>query len=136
MKRFATLAATAALLTAAALPGVAQQQPSDTGTNANGPITIIKNYVAEGPGITVRVDGKSVEHLRDATYADITTSVHAGQNTLTVTWNAAVQQLHFKISYAATRNNFKDVAVVNASASQDASLRAAGSKTVSFTIPG
>lgn len=114
----------------------AQQQPSGNGTDANGPITILKNMQPEPGGVRVTVNGGEVDHLRTATYDDITTRVHAGSNSLTVTWSGPIQKLNFKIAYAPTRNNFKNVVVVQADAATDASLRSAGSRTTSFTIPG
>lgn len=129
-------AVAAALALLAAAPVLAQQTPADNGTSANGPITILKNAVAETTPIRVAIDGGEVEHLRDATYSDITGVVHPGRNTLTVRWDGPVQRLDFKISYAATRNNFKDVLIVRSDAKRDATLRTAGSQTYTFTIPG
>ncbi|HEY0393823.1 MAG TPA: hypothetical protein VGD01_04955 [Candidatus Elarobacter sp.] len=135
MRTFKVLAA-AALAALAAGPALAQQIPSDTGTSAGGPITILKNMQAEPDGVVVRVDGAEVDHLQVATYDDITGVVHPGQNTLTVTWSGPIQSLNFKIAYAPTRNNFKDVVVVKADAAHDASLRKAGARALTFTIPG
>jgi hypothetical protein len=129
----ATAAAVAALTAGTA---VAQQTPSDTGTDANGPITILKNMVAEPAGLRVSIDGREVDHLRSVTYDDITSVVHAGSNTMTVRWDRPVQSLNFKIAYAPTRNNFKNVVVVQSDASRDAALRQPGSRTFTFTIPG
>jgi hypothetical protein len=134
--RIARAAAVAAALALLAVPAAAQQTPSDDGTSANGPITILKNAVAQTAPVHVVIDGDEVDDLRAATYDDITGVVHRGGNTLTVRWDGPVQKLDFKISYAATRNNFKDVLVVRADASRDAALRRAGSRTYSFTIPG
>jgi hypothetical protein len=136
MRTFNVLAAAAAVAALAAGPALAQQTPSDAGTDANGPITILKNMQVEPGGVVVRIDGREVDHLRIATYADVTGVVHPGQNTLTVTWNAPLQSINFKISYAPTRNNFKDVIVVKADAAHDASLRKAGARALTFTIPG
>jgi hypothetical protein len=136
MRTFKVITAAAALAALASGTAGAQQQRSDDGTNANGPITILKNMQVEPDGVRVSIDGHEVDHLRAATYDDITSVVHAGSNTLTVTWNGPVQKLNFKVSYAPTRNNFKDVTVVKADSSNDATLRQAGSRTVTFTIPG
>lgn len=126
----------AALALLVSSPVLAQQTPGDDGTSANGPITIIKNAVPETTHIRVAIDGGEVEHLRRVGYDDITGVVRPGRNTLTVRWDGPVQRLDFKISYAATRNNFKDVLVVRADAARDAALRNAGSQTYTFTIPG
>jgi len=136
MRTFKVITAAAALAALAGGTAGAQQTPTDNGTNANGPITIFKNMQAEPAGLRVAIDGHEVDHLRNATYDDITSVVHTGTNTLTVTWNGPVQKLNFKVSFAPTRNNFKDVAVVQANSTNDATLRQAGSRTVTFTIPG
>jgi hypothetical protein len=130
-----TAAAAIAALAAGGTAG-AQQTPTDDGTNANGPITIFKNMQVEPAGLRVAIDGHEVDHLRTASYDDITSVVHTGANTLTVSWSGPVQKLNFKVAYAPTRNNFKNVAVVQADSSSDATLRQAGSRTVTFTIPG
>ena len=130
------LTAAAAIAALAGGTAIAQQTPGDTGTDANGPITILKNMQAEPDGVTVSVDGADVDDLRMADYADITGVVHRGANTLTVRWGGPLQRLNFKIAYAPTRNNFKNVLVVRSNAASDASLRAPGSKTMTFTIPG
>lgn len=135
MQRTTTLAAAAALLALAA-PAAAQQVVNDNGTDANGPITIFKNYVAEPRPVRVVIDGQEVDDLTQISYADITAGVHRGPNTMTVVWNGPVQQLHVKVAFAPSRNAFKNVAEINANAQRDPSLRAAGSKTISFTIPG
>ena len=134
--RIARAAAVAAALALLAVPAAAQQTPSDDGTSANGPITILKNALAETTRIHVVINGEEVDDLSAASYDDITGVVHRGGNTLTVRWDGPVQKLDFKISYAATRNNFKNVFVVRADASRDAALRRAGSRTYVFTIPG
>jgi hypothetical protein len=136
MRMFTMLAAAVATAVLAAGPAIAQQAPSDTGTDANGPITILKNMVAEPAGLRVSIDGKEVDHLRAATYDDITSVVHPGSNTMTVSWSHPVQSLNFKIAYAPTRNNFKNVIVVQSDASRDAALHQPGSRTYTFTIPG
>ena len=136
MQTFKVITAVAAIALLAGGTAAAQQQKSDTGTDANGPITIFKNMQAEPDGLVVRIDGHEVDHLHMTSYDDITTVVHAGSNSLTVTWNGPIQKLNFKVAYAPTRNNFKNVAVVQADASKDADLRQAGSRTVTFTIPG
>jgi hypothetical protein len=127
--------AVAALGCGLALPAAAQQRVGPDGTDANGPITIFNNYVAETTPIRVTVNGHSIEHLKTVAYDDITTSVHRGSNTMTITWSGPVSQIHVKISYAATRNNFKNVVVYAANAQSDGSLKQAGSKLVTFTIP-
>jgi hypothetical protein len=135
MRTFKVITAAAALAALAGGTAGAQQAPTANGTNANGPITIFKNMQAEPAGLRVAIDGHEVDHLRTATYDDVTSVVHAGTNTMTVTWNGPVQKLNFKVSFAPTRNNFKDVAVVQANATSDATLRQAGARTVTFTIP-
>lgn len=136
MRTFKVLTAAAAIAALASGTAAAQQQPSDNGTNANGPITIFKNMMPEPDGLVVRIDGREVDHLHMASYDDITTTVRPGANTLTVTWNGPIQKLNFKVAYAPTRNNFKNVLVVQSDSSTDATLRQAGSRTLSFTIPG
>src|SRR6202011_2735676 len=136
MRTFKMLTAAAAIAALAGGTAAAQQTPGDTGTDANGPITILKNMQAEPDGVEVDVDGQQVDDLHMADYDDITGVVHRGQNTLTVRWNGPLQKLNFKIAYAPTRNNFKNVLVVQSNASRDAALRRAGSRTMSFTIPG
>jgi hypothetical protein len=130
------LAAAAAIAALAGGTSLAQQAGGENGTDANGPLTILKNMVAEPTGVAVTVNGQDVDDLSSVTYDDITTIVHKGQNTLTVRWSGPVQRLNFAIAYAPTRNNFKYVAVVQSNASKDAALRRAGSRTVTFTIPG
>jgi hypothetical protein len=130
------LAAAAAIAASASGSALAQQSPSDTGTDANGPITILKNMVAEPDGVRVSIGHREVDHLQTVTYDDITSVVHPGSNTMTVRWDGPVQKLNFKIAYAATRNNFKNVIVVQSDAGRDAALRQAGSRTFTFTIPG
>jgi len=129
------LTAAAAIAALAGGTAIAQQVPSDTGTDANGPITILKNMQAEPDGVQVRINGRQIDDLHSAGYDDITTEVHRGSNTLFVTWTGPITTLNFKVAYAPTRNNFKNVAVVQANASSDASLRRPGSRTVTFTIP-
>jgi hypothetical protein len=136
MRTFKVITAAAAIAMLAGGTAAAQQTPTDNGTDANGPITIFKNMQPEPDGLRVAIDGHEVDHLRSATYDDITSVVHPGKNTMTVTWNGPVQKLNFKVAYAPTRNNFKDVAVVRADSSSDPTLRQAGSRTVTFTIPG
>src|SRR5947209_13289636 len=86
MRTFKVLTAAAALAALAGGTAVAQQPRSDTGTDANGPITILKNMQSEPDGVEVDVDGAQVDDLKMADYADITGVVHRGQNTLTVRW--------------------------------------------------
>jgi hypothetical protein len=136
MRTFKVITAAAAIAALAGGTAVAQQTPTDDGTNANGPITIFKNMQVEPAGMRVAIDGHEVDHLRTASYDDITSVVHTGSNTMTVTWSGPVQKLNFKVAYAPTRNNFKNVAVVQADSSTDATLRQAGSRTITFTIPG
>jgi hypothetical protein len=136
MRTLQLLTAAAGIAALTAGPALAQQQPSDTGTNANGPITILKNMQAEPDGVVVRINGSEVDHLHAVTYDDITGVVHPGANTLTVTWNGPVQNLNFKVSYAPTRNNFKDIVVVKQASTNDATLRKAGARAMTFTIPG
>jgi hypothetical protein len=137
MRTFKIITAAAAIAAfAAGGTAGAQQRPTGDGTNANGPITIFKNMQVEPAGLRVAIDGHEVDHLRSASYDDVTSVVHTGTNTMTVTWSGPVQKLNFKVAYAPTRNNFKNVAVVQADSSSDATLRQAGSRTVTFTIPG
>jgi hypothetical protein len=136
MRTLKTLTAAAAIAVLAGGTAVAQQTATDNGTDANGPITILKNMQSEPDGVRVEVDGAHVENLRTADYSDITGSVHPGPNTMTVRWNGPLQKLNFKIAYAPTRNNFKTVLLVQSDASKDAALRRAGSRTMTFTIPG
>ena len=136
MRTLKALTAAALLAACAGGTALAQQQPTDNGTNANGPITILKNMQAEPDGIVVRINGHEVDHLKRVTYDDITGVVKPGSNTMTVTWNAPVQSLNFKISYAPTRNNFKDIVVVNGDQTKMASLKQSGTQSWTFTIPG
>jgi hypothetical protein len=117
-------------------PALAQQTVGADGTDANGPITIFKNYVVETTSMMVTINGRHIDHLTMATYDDITTTVHTGRNTMTIAWDAPVQQIHVKVAYAPTRNNFKNVAEYTADASTDSALMNRGSKTITFTIPG
>jgi hypothetical protein len=134
--RLNALFLSAALAAAAATPALAQQQATDNGTNANGPITIFKNMLPEDSGVTVRIDGHEIDHLHQAAYDDVTTTVKPGRNTLTISWNHPISALNFKVAFAPTRNNFKNVLVVNTTSSKDGSLSQPGSKTLSFNIPG
>jgi hypothetical protein len=136
MQTLRVLAAAVAIVALAVGPSGAQQTPGDNGTDANGPITILKNMQAEPDGVAVWVDGQNVEDLHTADYSDITGVVHRGQNTLTIRWSAPLQKLYFKIAYAPTRNNFKTVLLVQSDASRDAALRRAGARTYTFAIPG
>ena len=136
MRTFKVFVAAAALAALSGGSAIAQQTTSDTGTNANGPITILKNMQAEPDGVEVDVNGAQVEDLHSAAYDDITTSVHRGANTLMVRWSGALTKLNFTIAFAPTRNAFKNVAVVQMNASKDAALRKGGSRTITFTIPG
>jgi hypothetical protein len=136
MRTLKMLTAAAAIAAFAGGTAVAQQAPSDSGTNANGPITILKNMQSEPDGVRIAIDGARVDDLRMADYADITGVVHTGTNTVTISWSAPLQKLNFKIAYAPTRNNFKTVLLVQSDAAKDASLRQPGSRTLSFTIPG
>jgi hypothetical protein len=136
MRTFKALTVAAAVAVLAGSPALAQQPRSDEGTNANGPITILKNMQPEPDGVRVQINGAQIDNLRTADYADITGDVHAGQNVLTVRWNGPLQKLNFKVAYAQTRNNFRNVLVVQANAGSDQSLTRAGGKTMTFTIPG
>lgn len=137
MRTFKVLTAAAAIAALAGGTAVAQQTPGDTGTDANGPITILKNMQAVPQGAArVDVDGQEVDHLDSVGYDDITGVVQRGANTLTVRWNGPVQRLNFKVAYAPTRNNFKNVLVVQSDSSRDSALRQAGSRTYTFKIPG
>jgi hypothetical protein len=124
-----------ATVLALASPALAQQNPNFNEGDAGGPITIFKNMTAEPDGIVVGIDGKEVDHLREAAYDDITTVVKAGANTLTVAWTHPIQRLHFKVAFAARRNSFKNVLVVDVDRGQDGSLNQPGTKTFAFTIP-
>ena len=125
--------------TIAALAGgsaLAQQTPSDTGTDANGPITIVKNLQSEPDGtVRVDIDGQEVDHLTMADYDDITGVVHPGLNTLTLSWTVPLQRLNFKIAYAPTRNNFRNILVIQDDAARDPALRRPGSRSITFSIP-
>jgi hypothetical protein len=136
MRTFKMLTAAAAIAALSGGAAFAQQAPSETGTDANGPITILKNMQAEPDGVEVDVNGAQVDDLHAAGYDDITTGVHRGTNTLLVKWSGPITKLSFTVAYAAKRNAFKNVAVVQADASKDAGLRKGGSRTVTFTIPG
>ena len=136
MRTFKVLTAAAAIAVLAGGAASAQQASSDNGTDANGPITILKNMQAEPDGVQVRINGADVEDLHSAGYDDITTTVHRGTNTLTVTWSGPITKLDFKVAFAASRNNFRTVATVQANSSRDAALRKAGARAVTFTIPG
>ena len=127
-----------AILIAAALTtgtAVAQQMPSDSGNAANGPIAIFKNNTPEPGGFVIRINGHDIDHGQMAAYDDITGVVHAGSNNLTVTWSGPLQLLDFKIAYAPTRNNFRNLLVFKADANQDPALRQSGSQNFVFTIP-
>jgi hypothetical protein len=136
MRTFKVLTAAAAIAALSGGAAIAQQASSETGTDANGPITILKNMQAEPDGVEVDLNGEQVDDLHAAGYDDVTTSVHKGANTLVVKWSGPITKLNFTVAYAAKRNAFKNVAVVQANASKDAGLRKAGSRTVTFTIPG
>jgi hypothetical protein len=136
MRTFKVLTAAAAIAALSGGAAFAQQQPSDNGTDANGPITILKNMQAEPDGVEADVNGAQVDDLHATGYDDITTSVHRGANTLLVKWSGPITKVYVTVAFAAKRNAFKNVAVVQADASKDATLRKAGSRTVTFTIPG
>lgn len=136
MRSFHALVLTAALAATAVAPALAQQRATENGTNANGPITIFKNMVAQGDGVIARINGHEIDQLRQATYDDITTTVKPGRNTLTVSWNHPISALNFKIAFAPTRNNFKNVLVVDTTSAKDAALNQPGSRTLTFDIPG
>ena len=67
MRTLKMLTAAAAIAAFAGGSAAAQQMPSDTGTNANGPITILKNMQSEPGGVWVAINGPSVDDLRMAT---------------------------------------------------------------------
>jgi len=90
MRTFKVITAAAAIAALAGGTAAAQQTPTDDGTNANGPITIFKNMQVEPAGMRVAIDGHEVDHLRSASYDDITSVVHSGTNTMTVTWSGPV----------------------------------------------
>lgn len=136
MRTVRAAAAAAAFVLLGGTSVLAQQTPSDNGTDANGPITILKNALAEPSGVRVDIDGAHVDNLQTADYADITGVVHPGQNVVTVRWNQPLTALNFKIAYAPTRNNFKTVLLVQSNASRDGALRHPGARTLTFTIPG
>jgi hypothetical protein len=121
----------AALLTSGM--AVAQQMPSNTGST--GPIVILKNIAPEPGGLDVRVNGREVGRVQELGYDDITSAVHPGSNTLIVAWSGPIQQLDFKVAYAPTRNNFRNLLVVNTGAAQEPALRQRGSRTFVFTLP-
>jgi hypothetical protein len=125
----------AAVIAALACGTAAAQQDPNQGNGQSGPIVILKNMQAEPDGVNVEINGEDVDHLRSATYDDITSVVHPGTNTILVTWNGAIPRLNFKVAYAPTRNDFKTVAVVQADSSNDATLNQAGSRTITFTLP-
>ncbi|HEY5341936.1 MAG TPA: hypothetical protein VIK27_12980 [Candidatus Aquilonibacter sp.] len=134
MQMFKVISVAAAVAVLVSGTAAAQQSPSD-GSNASGPIAIFKNMQAEPDGVSLAINGQEIDRLESVTYDDVTSVVHAGTNTLVVTWNGPVQKLNFKVAYAPTRNDFENVAVVQADSSSDAALRQAGSRTVTFTIP-
>jgi len=136
MRTFKVLTAAAAIAALSGGAASAQQASSETGTDANGPITILKNMQAEPDGVEVDLNGEQVDDLHSVGYDDVTTSVHKGANTLVVKWSGPITKLNFTVSYAPKRNAFKNVAVVQTNASKDAALRKAGSRTITFTIPG
>ena len=78
MRTFKVLTAAVAIAALAGGAATAQQATSDNGTDANGPITILKNLVAEPAGLHVSIDGAEVDDLQTATYDDITSVVHSG----------------------------------------------------------
>jgi len=124
-----------ALIAAALTTGTAIAQQFDPGNAANGPITILKNMAPEPGGLDVRINGREIDNLQTAGYDDITSVVHAGSNTLTVTWSRPVRQLNFLISCAPTRNNFRNVLVVRTDEGQDSALCQPGSRRFVFTVP-
>jgi len=135
MRTLTTLTIAAALAVATAGTATAQQVRSDNGTSAFGPMTILKNMQPEPGGVRVSIDGHEVDHLLGATYEEITTVVHPGLNTLTVRWDGPVQRFDFKVAFAPTRNNFKNVLLVQANGQRDGALHQAGSRNYTFTIP-
>lgn len=114
---------------------VAQQETSPNNDDANAPVVILENRQAEPEGVSVSINGEEIDRLESATYDDVSTSVHSGTNTLVVSWKGPVTRLNFKVAYAPRRNAFKNVVVVQADSSSDATLREAGSRTITFNIP-
>jgi hypothetical protein len=98
--------------------------------------TIITNAVTETTKLLVVIDGGHVEHLRLVGYADITDAVHPGRNTATVRWSGSIRRIDFTIRYSTSPDNARDVLIVRADATRDATLRRAGSRTYAFTLPG
>jgi hypothetical protein len=135
MRTLTVLTIAAALAAATAGTATAQQAPSENGTSEYGPITILKNMQAEPGGVRVSIDGHEVDHLTQAVYEEITGVVHPGLNTLTVRWDGPIQRFDFKVAFAPTRNNFKNVLLVQSNAQRDGALRQAGSRSYTFTIP-
>jgi hypothetical protein len=135
MRTFQALILIAALAATAAPRPLRNNKLPTTAQTRTAPITIFKNMLTEDRGVSVRIDGHEIDHLRQAAYDDITTTVKPGRNTLTVSWNHPISALNFKIAFAPTRNNFKNVLVVNTTSAKDASLNQPGSRTLAVNIP-
>lgn len=95
--------------------------------------TIMSNAVTETTPVLVTINGGKPEHTGLIGYGDVT--VHPGRNTLTVRWAGPVKRIDFRITTSTTPNNAKDVLIVRLDAVHDATLRRAGSRTYTFTIP-
>ncbi len=134
MQMFKAISAAAALAVLVSGTAAAQQAPSD-GSNADGPIAIFRNMQPEPDGVSVAINGEEIDRLQSVNYDDVSGVVHPGSNTLVVTWNGPISKLNFKVAYAPTRSNFRNVLVVRDDSSSDASLEQAGSRTLTFTIP-
>jgi hypothetical protein len=134
--RIFTVVGIAAIVAGLAMgPAFAQQETAPNSGDATGPIVILENRQAEPDGVSVSINGEEADRLESATYVDVTSLVHAGTNTLVVSWSGPVPRLNFKVAYERTRNAFKNVIVVRTDSSNDARLREAGSRTITFTIP-
>jgi hypothetical protein len=104
------------------------------GASADTPRAVITNAVTETTPVRVTINGGAVQYLRLIGYDDVV-GLHPRRNTLVVRWDGPVARLDFKITYATSPNNVKDVLVVPTDAVPDASLRRAGSRTYTFKIP-
>jgi hypothetical protein len=98
---------------------------------AQGPI--MSTEVTETTPVLVSINGGKAEHTGLIGIGDVT--VHPGRNTLTVRWAGPVKRIAFRITTPTTPNHAKDVLVVRLDATRDATLRRAGSRTYTFTVP-
>lgn len=98
---------------------------------AQGPI--ISNEVTETTPVLISINGGKAEHEGLIGIGDVT--VHPGRNTLTVRWAGPVKRIAFQITVPTTPDHAKDVLVVRLDATRDATLRRAGSRTYTFTVP-